>query len=108
MICGTCDIGQRNKEQALVWIGFLVIQTKKELELFAESLAPTNSGKNIDATQIQSLTWVCQFSVFWSYGVFLLRFSRRKFRNYDHPSAAMKSRGGKTRTRDEGFHEEVG
>jgi hypothetical protein len=50
VICGTRGVGHRNKEQGLIWIVVLVIKPKELCELFAESPAPTKSGKMIDAT----------------------------------------------------------
>jgi hypothetical protein len=48
VICGTCDIGQRNENQGLIWIGVLVIKVKELCNFLAESLAPTNSRRMID------------------------------------------------------------
>jgi hypothetical protein len=44
------NIGQRNEEQGLIWIGVMVIKPKEVCELFAESSAPAKSGKMIDTT----------------------------------------------------------
>jgi hypothetical protein len=54
VICGTKNIGQRNKEQRLVWKSVLVIKPEEVLELLTKGSAPTNSRKIINTTQIQS------------------------------------------------------
>jgi hypothetical protein len=43
VICGTKNIGQRNEEQGLIWIGVVVMKPKEVLELLAESFTQKNS-----------------------------------------------------------------
>jgi hypothetical protein len=50
VVCGTRNIGQRDEEDGLIWVGFLLVETKEDCYLFTKSLAPTDSGLIIHTT----------------------------------------------------------
>jgi hypothetical protein len=54
VVCGTRNIGQRDKEQPLIWIGFLLIETKEYCYLLAKRSAPAKSREIIDTSAIPS------------------------------------------------------